>query len=232
MGEKGCVSLEGKKVILVPYMEAHVPKYHEWMKDPSLLQATGSEPLTLQQEYTMQLSWSQDPNSSVFSPTQTLSIYCNTTIMIYGRSVFFAEETFIVLDKDLVVGDFSHGEPHPEAMVGDVNIFMNDLDDPHVAEIEIMIAEPKSRRKGLAKESVLMMMTFAIEKLGINIFRVKIGESNGASLDLFQKLGFVQTSYSSIFKEAMSLQSQQTQSHHVGLAYQCSLVQKLPCPQG
>lgn len=114
MGEKGCVSLEGKKVILVPYMEAHVPKYHEWMKDPSLLQATGSEPLTLQQEYTMQLSWSQDPNSSVFSPTQTLSIYCNTTIMIYGRSVFFAEETFIVLDKDLVVGDFSHGEPHPE----------------------------------------------------------------------------------------------------------------------
>ena len=102
MGEKGCVSLEGKKVILVPYMEAHVPKYHEWMKDPSLLQATGSEPLTLQQEYTMQLSWSQDPNSSVFSPTQTLSIYCNTTIMIYGRSVFFAEETFIVLDKDLV----------------------------------------------------------------------------------------------------------------------------------
>nr|ACU20525.1 unknown [Glycine max] len=182
MGEKGCVSLEGKKVILVPYMEAHVPKYHEWMKDPSLLQATGSEPLTLQQEYTMQLSWSQDPN----------------------------KETFIVLDKDLVVGDFSHGEPHPEAMVGDVNIFMNDLDGPHVAEIEIMIAGPKSRRKGLAKESVLMMMTFAIEKLGINIFRVKIGESNGASLDLFQKLGFVQTSYSSIFKE-VTLELQITQ---------------------
>jgi len=29
------------------------------------------------------------------------------------------------------------------AMVGDVNLFMNDLDDPHVAEVEIMIAEPK-----------------------------------------------------------------------------------------
>lgn len=29
------------------------------------------------------------------------------------------------------------------AMVGDVNIYMNDLDDPHLAEIEIMIAEPK-----------------------------------------------------------------------------------------
>lgn len=29
------------------------------------------------------------------------------------------------------------------AMVGDVNLYMNDLDDPQMAEIEIMIAEPK-----------------------------------------------------------------------------------------
>lgn len=28
-------------------------------------------------------------------------------------------------------------------MVGDVNIYMNDLDDMQLAEIEIMIAEPK-----------------------------------------------------------------------------------------
>lgn len=28
-------------------------------------------------------------------------------------------------------------------MVGDVNLYMNDLDDPQMAEIEIMIAEPK-----------------------------------------------------------------------------------------
>ncbi|KAK7260714.1 hypothetical protein RIF29_26986 [Crotalaria pallida] len=170
---KGSVSLEGEKVILVPYMESHVPKYHCWMQDPFLLEATASEPLSLDQEYQMQLSWSQDPH----------------------------KETFIVLDKDLVVGDFLHGEPHVEAMVGDVNVFMNDLDNPHMAEVEIMIAEPKSRGKGLGKESVLMMVAFAIEKLGINVFRVKIGESNGASLNLFKKLGFVQTSHSNIFKE-------------------------------
>ena len=63
--EKKRVSLEGKKVIMVPYMEAHVPKYHEWMQDPALLQATASEPLTLQQEFQMQLTWTQDPNSSL-----------------------------------------------------------------------------------------------------------------------------------------------------------------------
>ncbi|CAN0927214.1 Alpha/beta-tubulin-N-acetyltransferase 9 [Linum grandiflorum] len=86
-------------------------------------------------------------------------------------------------------------------MVGDVNIYMNDLDDPQMAEVEIMIAEPKSRGKGLGEESVVMMMAYAIESLGIRVFRVKIGEANGASLSLFRKLGFEPASYSEIFKE-------------------------------
>ncbi|EOX93424.1 Acyl-CoA N-acyltransferases superfamily protein isoform 1 [Theobroma cacao] len=154
------MSLEGQKVIMVPYMEAHVPKYHVWMQDPALLQATGSEPLSLQEEYDMQLSWNEDP----------------------------LKKTFIVLDKGMVEGKFVHGGPHVEAMVGDVNIYMNDLDDPQLAEIEIMIAEPKSRGKGLGKESVLMMMAYAVQNFGIHVFRAKIGESNGSSLSLFRKL--------------------------------------------
>ncbi|BFG25979.1 hypothetical protein CerSpe_122530 [Prunus speciosa] len=183
--EKERVSLEGGRVILVPYMKEHVPKYHEWMQDPALLQATGSEPLTLDQEYQMQLTWTQDPN----------------------------KQTFIVLDKQLVVGEFNHGQPHVEAMVGDVNLYMNDLDDPQMAEIEIMIAEPKSRGKGLGKESALMMMAFAVENLGIHIFHAKIGELNGASLSLFRKLGFEETSYSEIFKE-VTLELSVTKAKH------------------
>ncbi|XXG44835.1 hypothetical protein AAC387_Pa02g0080 [Persea americana] len=167
------VSLVGKKVILVPYMNEHVPKYHEWMQDPFLLKATGSEPLTLEEEYGMQLSWTQDPN----------------------------KRTFIVLDKDMVVGDFVPGKPHVEAMVGDVNIYMNDLDDLQTAEIEIMIAEPTSRGKGLGEESILMMMTFAVENCGIQTFCAKIAESNTASLNLFRKLGFEDVAYSEVFKE-------------------------------
>ncbi|KAF7141426.1 hypothetical protein RHSIM_Rhsim06G0172900 [Rhododendron simsii] len=187
------------------------------------------------------------------------------------------KQTFIVLDKELVVGDFIHGNAHTEgadhilrrkiarldhvasnikavfpAMVGDVNIYMNDLDDSQMAEIEIMIAEPKrfslseygglstpltvyvgapssqwmsvfhdtyqhhdSRGKGLGKESVLMMMAFAVENFSIHIFRAKIGESNEASLLMFRKLvslslshphivawlGFMEVSRSEIFKE-------------------------------
>ncbi|XP_050247842.1 uncharacterized protein LOC126695216 isoform X2 [Quercus robur] len=188
--EKKRVSLEGKKVIMVPYMEAHVPKYHEWMQHPALLQATASEPLTLQQEFQMQLTWTQDPN----------------------------KQTFIVLDREMVVGEFIHGDPHVEAMVGDVNLYMNNFDDPNIAEIEIMIAEPKSRGKGLGKESVLLIMAFAVESLGIHIFRAKIGESNGASLTLFRKLGFEEASYSEIFKE-VTLELQVTKPKHEELLH-------------
>ncbi|VVB05499.1 unnamed protein product [Arabis nemorensis] len=167
------VSLEGKRVVLVPYMADHVPKYHHWMQDSALLQATGSEPLSLEQEYEMQISWTRDPN----------------------------KRTFIVLDKDFIKGELAHGEPHVQAMTGDVNIYMNDADDPKVAEVEIMIAEPRSRGKGLGKESVLMMMAYAVKNLEIHKFTAKIGDSNTASLSLFRKLGFEESSYSSIFKE-------------------------------
>ncbi|KAL6499244.1 GCN5-related N-acetyltransferase 9 [Orobanche hederae] len=169
------MSLEGERVVLVPYMKEHVPKYHIWMQDPTILQATASELLTLDQEYEMQLSWVQDP----------------------------LKQTFIVLDKELVLGDFIHGQSHTEAMVGDVNIFMNDVDDPQMAEVEIMIAEQKSRGKGLANESVLLMMAYAVKNFGIHTFRAKIGESNEASLNLFKKLGFKEIACSDIFKEGL-----------------------------
>ncbi|KAK7850654.1 n-acetyltransferase 9-like protein [Quercus suber] len=90
--EKKRVSLEGKKVIMVPYMEAHVPKYHEWMQDPALLQATASEPFTLQHEFQMQLTWTQDSNSSLS--------------LAPPLCVGFAELTFIVLDREMFVGEF------------------------------------------------------------------------------------------------------------------------------
>ena len=38
-------------------------RYHEWMQDPVLRSQTASEPLTLQQEYEMQLSWMRDDDS-------------------------------------------------------------------------------------------------------------------------------------------------------------------------
>jgi len=56
--------LTGNKVVLVPYKKIHVPKYHEWMGDDEILRLTGSERLSLEEEFEMQLKWAQDEDSN------------------------------------------------------------------------------------------------------------------------------------------------------------------------
>ncbi|XP_060620715.2 alpha/beta-tubulin-N-acetyltransferase 9 isoform X3 [Anolis sagrei] len=58
--------LQGKRVTLVPYTSAHVPRYHEWMKSEELQRLTASEPLSLEQEYEMQRSWREDSDKCTF----------------------------------------------------------------------------------------------------------------------------------------------------------------------
>ncbi|XP_047523216.1 N-acetyltransferase 9 [Pieris napi] len=55
-----------QNIILVPYTEKHVPKYHEWMKSEELQVLTASEPLTLEQEYDMQKLWQEDEDKCTF----------------------------------------------------------------------------------------------------------------------------------------------------------------------
>eukprot|EP00249_Psilotum_nudum_P009235 c21805_g1_i1 orf=514-852(+) len=86
-------------------------------------------------------------------------------------------------------------------MAGDVNLYMNDLEDLQTAEIEIMIADLDCRRQGLGKEAVMMMIAFATQHLGILKFRAKIGDSNRASLHLFRSMGFKDVCHSSVFKQ-------------------------------
>lgn len=42
-------------------------RYHEWMKSEVLQKLTASEPLTLYEEYKMQVSWLDDANSKFIS---------------------------------------------------------------------------------------------------------------------------------------------------------------------
>jgi RimJ/RimL family protein N-acetyltransferase len=50
-------------------------------------------------------------------------------------------------------------------MAGDVNLYWNDHDDPNTAEIEIMVAEVKTRRKGIAREALTLLMAYAVSQL-------------------------------------------------------------------
>lgn len=59
-------TIEGQKVVLVPYRREHVEQYHQWMQCPHLQEATASEPLTLQEEYDMQQKWAEDEDKCTF----------------------------------------------------------------------------------------------------------------------------------------------------------------------
>ena len=160
--------------MLVPYRAEHVPTYHGWMSDPWIREATASEPLSEAEEYDMQRDWAEDPKKC----------------------------TFIVLDR--ARGDTpGTGDKGLGAMAGDVNLFWNDHDDEvGTAEVEIMVAAPESRRKGIAREALRMMMAYASTDLGATRFRAKIGYDNHASDALFRSLGFAEVSRSDIFREA------------------------------
>jgi RimJ/RimL family protein N-acetyltransferase len=60
-------------------------------------------------------------------------------------------------------------------MAGDVNLFFNDDEDEHAAELDIMIAEPKSRGKGIGKEATLLILAYGVRKLKVS--RAFIGDT-------------------------------------------------------
>ncbi|ETK85675.1 hypothetical protein, variant 3 [Phytophthora nicotianae CJ01A1] len=114
------------------------------------------------------------------------------------------ECTFIVLARDESDGNSGTSyvdENAIDRMAGDVNLFFNDYDDPHACEMEIMIAEEKYRRKGFAMEAVKLMMAYATSKLNVTRFICKIIETNHASIQLFEKLGYEKYNYVAAFNQ-------------------------------
>lgn len=106
------------------------------------------------------------------------------------------------------------------SMIGDVNLFLSEVDDSEdeddenknnaictnvkrkQAELDIMIAEPDQRGKGIGKEAVCLMMLYGAQHLNISRFFVKIKEENQASHNLFEKsLHFQECNYVECFQE-------------------------------
>lgn len=151
-------SITGDLVVLIPYKRCLVEKYHSWMQDPILLEATASEPLSIEEEYDMQKLWRHDVKKC----------------------------TFIVLSKGFLP---CSNDSELDRMAGDVNIFLNDYDDKYNAEIEIMIAEPRYRRCGVATEALKLMMHYGATQLKIRRFFAKINRKNIGSIALFKRFG-------------------------------------------
>lgn len=191
----------------------HVPKYHEWMKDPSLLEATGSEPLSFEEELEMQQSWRDDPNKCTFivHATKACTILSNTG------------------ELDTTMTSISVQQELP-GMVGDVNLFLSEIDDeeeadedtafgiistkstststqeantaPRIqAEVDIMIAEKNFQKQGLGRAATCAMLLYGAKELGIQRYFCKINEGNVASMEMFKSLGFTQCDYAECFKQ-------------------------------
>ncbi len=171
LGKGRDLMLVGERVVLVPYRSEHVATYHGWMQDAELLQLTGSEPLTLTEEEDMQRKWANDTDKA----------------------------TFIILERG--TPDTPGTGEHGGRMVGDVNLFFYESDDPCHAELSVMVAVPDARRRGLAREAVCAMMQHGYTRLGARTFAAKVDEGNAASLALFDGLGFARASFSAAFRQ-------------------------------
>uniref|UniRef100_A0A2R8M5I5 Alpha/beta-tubulin-N-acetyltransferase 9 n=1 Tax=Callithrix jacchus TaxID=9483 RepID=A0A2R8M5I5_CALJA len=193
--------LLGKKVVLVPYTSEHVPRYHEWMKSEELQRLTASEPLSLEQEYAMQRSWREDADKC----------------------------TFIVLDAEK--WQAQPGTTEESCMVGDVNLFLTDLEDPTLGEIEVMIAA-WDRGVGVGTSLLAPLSSpLGVTRLDLTKFEAKIGQGNEPSIRMFQKLHFEQVAVSSVFQE-VTLRLTISESEHEWLLEQTSHVEEKPYRDG
>ncbi|CAB3220939.1 unnamed protein product [Arctia plantaginis] len=98
----------GHNILLVPYRENHVPKYHEWMKSEDLQKLTASEPLTLDEEFEMQKSWREDEDKCTFIILDK-SIYdqINNEIesMIGDTNIFIVDQEYAIGEIEIMIAE-------------------------------------------------------------------------------------------------------------------------------
>jgi diamine N-acetyltransferase len=83
-------------------------------------------------------------------------------------------------------------ETENKQVVGSVELF--DFDPFHLrAGLGIIIFESGNRKRGLASRALNLIMNYALNELGIYQLYANVVESNTASIELFKKLGFIQT---------------------------------------
>ncbi|KAH6689006.1 N-acetyltransferase [Plectosphaerella plurivora] len=196
-------AIASSRVTLVPYEARHVEKYHRWMSDPDIQEATASEPMTLQEEYENQASWRSSHDKLTFIICEPLTTNAET----------------------VSAGDVDA----EERMIGDVNFFLypynNDEDEvvtrnEYVGEIDVMVADAGHRGKGVGFGAVTALMEYVHRNVdmilaefsaggdqaeeGKPVLRglmAKINESNEKSVALFKRVGFVQKGSVNYFGE-------------------------------
>ncbi|EGX89662.1 Acyl-CoA N-acyltransferase [Cordyceps militaris CM01] len=192
-------AISAAKALLVPYEAHHVVKYHGWMQDPDIQEATASEPMTLEEEYENQQSWRTSADKLTF-------LICEPVVA--------GTETIITAQKQ-------DADPH---MVGDVNFFLH-LDDDDgggdalIGEVDVMIAAKEHRGQGYGEAAVRSLLLYIQTNLdavleeyaqggavkSLRALMVKIQQGNTGSRALFEKVGFTQVGGVNYFGEIKML---------------------------
>ncbi|KAI0380765.1 GNAT domain-containing protein [Hypomontagnella monticulosa] len=211
------IAISTNKVLLVPYDAHHVPRYHEWMEDPAIREATASERLTLAEEYENQASWREAKDKLTF-------IIC--------------EPQQDATPEHTPVSVVASEADEPGKMVGDINLFLTPWDgdedeggdlqqgnDYVTAEVDIMIADQRHRGRGLGRAAVGTFLLYIQRNLkgllleyasaGTDVATgegrrpqavlrelvARINADNAGSIALFKSLGFKQRGGVNFFGE-------------------------------
>ncbi|KAI1422191.1 acetyltransferase domain-containing protein [Xylaria sp. FL1777] len=162
------LAVSTSKILLVPYDSHHVKRYHQWMQNDDLREATASDLLTLDEEYENQQSWRTAHDKLTFIVCQPATSSSSSFSSSSAASLSSNAEAAPVPTIYACVDDAE------ERMVGDVNLFLTPDDDDDdgddgkkseserlvKGEIDIMIAAPEHRRKGSGEAAVRAFLQF------------------------------------------------------------------------
>ncbi|GAW16933.1 hypothetical protein ANO14919_063800 [Xylariales sp. No.14919] len=198
-----------KVLLVVPYDPHHVDRYHQWMQNEDLREATASDLLTLEEEYENQQSWRTAHDKLTFIVCQPAAASPTNT----GS-------------EDAPPAIYAGVDDAAPRMAGDVNLFLTpEAEGGLCGEIDIMIAAPEHRRRGLGEAAVRALLRFLAghrdavmreyargasgaaadqrqrQPLRLTRLVAKINAENAGSIRLFENLGFRRDGEPNYFNE-------------------------------
>ncbi|ETN80021.1 acetyltransferase, GNAT family [Necator americanus] len=188
------VKIIGSNVVLVPYEKDHVIKYHKWMEDDEIRRLTGSERLSLDEEYEMQRAWRNDEDKLTFIILSKVLVDSGVTeidSMIGDVNLFLQQQEHTVEVEIMVAEKEARGGGLGTEAVSllisyalkelGVKQYFAKITDDNIASLHLFEDKLKFRR--VAHSDVFKEYTLELPSIELESFRELI---NRIELDLYR----------------------------------------------